>query len=129
MSAGGTVPGTVEDGAHLAAPTDGEAQPTVTPFLMFHGTVDPAVPPSSSERFKAMFDANRVPAARRTYDTSGLPPDLQHNLHRTPAFNTDMMARFRTWLEAFGVLTSAGGAGLPSAAAPAGNDAGRAAVP
>ena len=118
MSAGGTVPGTVADGAHLAAPTDGEAQPTVTPFLMFHGTVDPAVPPGSSERFKAMLDANRVRAERVTYDTTVLPPDLQHNLHRTPAINADMMARFRIWLGTFGVLSPFGSRGTPAARDP-----------
>jgi dienelactone hydrolase len=130
MSAGGTIPGTVADGANQAAPTEGEAQPTVSPFLMFHGTVDPAVSPASSERFKAMLDTNGVPAARITYDTASLPPDLQHNLHKTPAFNADMLARFRTWLSAHGVLSpfisrTGSGAGLVIAASGAGREAAR----
>ena len=120
MSAGGSVPGTVAEGAHLAAPTDGEAGPTVTPFIMFHGTVDPAVSPSFSERFRSMLDQDGVPAARHTYETQGLPPDLQHNLHKTPAFNSDMLQRLRAWLTTWGVLGSTGsrGGGEARAVAP-----------
>jgi dienelactone hydrolase len=111
MSAGGVVPGSVADGANQAPPTVGEAQPTVAPFIMFHGTVDGAVPPSSSERFRAMLDQNGVPGARHTYDTQGLPPDLQHNLHKTPAFNSDMLQRLRAWLTTHGVLGATGSRG------------------
>jgi dienelactone hydrolase len=107
MSAGGIVPGTVADGAHVAAPTEGEAEATVTPFIMFHGTVDTAVAPSFSERFKAMLDEKGVPNERHTYDTSGLSADLRHNLHKTPAFNADMLAKYRAWLTTHGVLSSA----------------------
>jgi dienelactone hydrolase len=106
MSAGGIVPGTVAGGARQAAPTEGEAQPVVAPFIMFHGTVDPAVSPSFSASFKAMLDENGVPNARHIYDTSGLSPDLRHNLHKTPAFNADMLAKFRSWLTTHGVLSS-----------------------
>lgn len=106
VSAGGIVPGTAQDGARLAAPTEGEAQPTVAPFILFHGTVDGAVPPSSSERFRALLDRKGVPNARHTYETAGLSPDLQHNLHKTQAFNSDMLARFRAWLTTHGVLSS-----------------------
>src|SRR5262245_61468851 len=35
MSAGGIISGSVADGAHRAAPTEGEARPVVTPFIMF----------------------------------------------------------------------------------------------
>jgi dienelactone hydrolase len=106
MSAGGIVPGTVADGAHAAPPTEGEAEPTVTPFVMFHGTTDTAVEPSFSERFKALLDEKGVPNERHTYDTSGLSADLRHNLHKTPAFNADMLAKYRAWLTTHGVLSS-----------------------
>src|ERR1041384_7088363 len=106
------------DGAMLAAPTEEQAQPTLSPFIMFHGSVDPAGSPSSSQRFKAMLDANGVPAARTTYDTSGLPPDLQHNLHKTGAFNADMLDQFRTWLSDHGVLSSVISRSGPTVMAP-----------
>jgi hypothetical protein len=64
------------------------------------------VPPSYSQNFKAILDANNVPNERHTYDTSGLTGALQHNLHQTPAFNSDMLARFRAWLTTNGVLAS-----------------------
>jgi dienelactone hydrolase len=106
ISAGGTIPGSVEEGAHAAAPTAGEAQPTVTPFIMFHGTVDGAVSPSFSENFKALLDGKSVPNARHTYDTAGLGADFEHNLHKTAAFNDDMLTKFRAWLTTHGVLSS-----------------------
>ncbi len=120
MSAGGIVPGTVADGAGVAAPTDGQAQPTVAPFVMFHGTVDGTVSPSFSERFKALLDQNGVPSARHTYETGSLSPDLQHNLHKTPAFNSDMMGRFREWLTTHGVLLSPSGSATNRGAGDAG---------
>jgi dienelactone hydrolase len=106
MSAGGIIPGTVADGAHAAAPTEGEAEPTIAPFIMFHGTTDGTVEPSFSERFRALLDEKGVPNARHTYDTTGLSSDLRHNLHKTPAFNADMLAKYRDWLITHGVLSS-----------------------
>lgn len=111
MSAGGIVPGTVAAGARQAAPTEGEAAPTVTPFLMFHGTVDPAVPPPTSASFASLLEANGVPHRRITYTTNGLSSDLQHNLHKTARFNADMLATYREWLTQHGVLGGASSSG------------------
>lgn len=107
MSAGGIVPGTVGDGATRAAPTAGEAQPTVAPFIMFHGTVDPAVSPSFSEDFRQLLAEKGVPNARHVYDTAALSASAQHNLHQTPAIDADMMAKLRAWFTTHGMFDSA----------------------
>lgn len=103
ISAGGcTIGGNSE---MQAAPTDTQADPVVTPFLMYHGTVDNSVPPAFSENFVDVLTANSVANDRQTFDTSGLTdPNLRHNLHQTPAFYAVMLDGFRDWLMTHGVL-------------------------
>ncbi len=104
FSAGGcTIGGNSE---MQAAPTDTQADPVVTPFLMFHGTVDPSVSPAFSENFVDVLDGNGIPNDRITFDTSGLSGNLQHNLHQTPEFYDAMLSGFHDWLVTCGVLTS-----------------------
>lgn len=105
ISAGGCTIG--GNGANQAPPTDAEANPVAALFLLFHGTVDPAVSPQFSLNFKGVLDAHAVANDRITFDTSALTPDFQHNLHKTPSFLADMLIEFQAWLTTHGVLTPA----------------------
>jgi len=102
MSAGGVLPDAA--GTAQAAPTHGEAIGTVAPFIMFHGSEDGSVPPPRSLDFQVQLDARSVPNSRVVYDVTGLPGELQHNLHQVPAINTDMLAQTLAWYTQWGLF-------------------------
>lgn len=102
ISAGGCTTGGNPD--TQAAPTAAQTDDVATPFLMYHGTVDPSVSPTYSENFVDVLDGNSVVNDRETFDTTGLSGNLQHNLHQTPAFYAVMLDGFRDWLMTHGVL-------------------------
>ena len=98
--------GVHEDGdlSEGSFPTVSEASGIAAPTIIFHGSTDGIVDPATSQRLKELLDGQGVPNDRILYDTTSLAPSLRHNLHQTPAFNTDMLAHWQAWLAAHGVL-------------------------
>jgi len=102
MTAGGIVPDSA--GTNSAAPTTTEATPVRTPFIMFHGTVDPSVSPSFSLSFQNLLTSLNVSNDRILYDTSSYTPDEQHNLQKIPSINADFLTKLHAWFITQGVL-------------------------
>lgn len=102
ISAGGVVPDNF--GTAQAAPTLGEAAGTRAPFLMFHGSIDNAVPPARSVAFLQQLQAIPVSAQRVEYDVAGLDPTVQHNLHQDPEINEDLLVRTHAWFALWGLF-------------------------
>jgi dienelactone hydrolase len=102
ISAGGVVPDSV--GTAQAAPTYTEASGVVAPFILFHGNIDPAVPPAYSADFQSRLDSASVPVSRIVYDVSALPPSTQHNLHQDPTINADLLQRLHDWYAQWGLF-------------------------
>ncbi|MDD5138733.1 MAG: dienelactone hydrolase family protein [Verrucomicrobiales bacterium] len=102
MSAGG-----IEDDAAVtdpAYPTVTEAQGVTAPFIMFHGDVDPVVPPANSLRLQNLLITNGVPNSRILYVVSTNAFTDRHNIQNIPAVNADMLNQFHAWLQTYGVL-------------------------
>lgn len=102
ISAGGIIADSA--GVQQAAPTFAEAGGLVAPTLMFHGTVDAAVPPQRSQDLADQLLLRGIPHHRQAYDTSELPPSEQHNLHQVPAINADLLSRTETWFRQAGLF-------------------------
>lgn len=102
MTAGGMVDDAF--GVAQAAPTVTEASGVRAPFLMFHGSIDEAVPPARSVAFLQRLLAVPVAAERIEYDVSALAPEVQHNLHQDPTLNADLLARTRAWYAQWGLF-------------------------
>lgn len=102
ITAGGIVPDSA--GTQQSAPTVSESSGVTAPFILFHGNVDGAVPPSRSVAFRDLLQSLAVPVERIEYDVSALDPNVQHNLHLDPAINADLLQRTRAWFTQWGVL-------------------------
>ena len=95
-SAGGIVPDSA--GVDQAAPTTTQASSVRAPWIMFHGDGDTTVPPSQSLAFQQLLTSRGIANQRILYKTP------LHNLHQDPTINADMLALYRAWLQAHGVL-------------------------
>jgi dienelactone hydrolase len=76
------------------APSAAKAEQVRTPFLIFHGSVDPVVRPQQSADFKAILDKHRVPNERTVYDGEGHPIDQTKR--------DEVFAAARAWFEKYG---------------------------
>lgn len=109
IAAGGTS-GTAN--AAFAAPATPEAQPILSPMILFHGTADTTVAPIQSENLRAILQANNVPHERLLYQGAN------HNIVDPPIRRDETYAMTRAWFTRHGVLP-AGGNTAPTIAAPA----------
>ncbi len=101
VSAGGIL----EDGSpETTYPTVSDVLPLRAPAILFHGAGDTVVPPENSLRLQNRLTSQGVENERVVFDTAGLSTGARHNLHQTPAINSDMLARWRAWLVSRGVL-------------------------
>ncbi len=103
FSAGG-----ITETADLSQPNIAEASGIITPTIMFHGSTDPIVLPSDSQRLQTLLTNLGVTHTRILYDTSSITPvNNAHNLQNTTFYTaptTGVLAQWRAWLSLTKVL-------------------------
>lgn len=88
---------TNNDASDVSFPYVNEIGGIIAPSIMFYGTNDTVVLPSTSSLLQSHLNTMGVPNDRKGY-TYG------HNLHQDPTINADMLAEFENWLNYYGVL-------------------------
>lgn len=102
FSAGGIVDDS--DLSKPSYPSVTEARHITAPTIIFHGDVDPIVPPANLLRLQNLLVSKGVANSRILYPVSTNAYTDRHNIQNIPVVNADMLNQFRAWLQTNGVL-------------------------
>jgi dienelactone hydrolase len=93
LNAAAITAGGINRAGGFAAPSKELAEKIKTPFIMFHGSTDPTVPPERSKLLEDVLTANKIPCERVVYEGVG------HNVGVAKA--KEVNGKIEEWFEKY----------------------------